>query len=84
MCMCMGTKNISIMDDTYELLLKRKNKGESFSDVIRREVGHRKVDIMQFAGAWSNITDQEAENMKKTIYQMRKGTRISEIKKRVV
>ena len=84
MGMCMGTKNISIMDDTYELLLKRKNKGESFSDVIRREVGYRKVDIMQFAGAWSNITDQEAENMKKTIYQMRKGTRISEIKKRVV
>ena len=67
MCICMGTKNISIMDDAYELLVRRKNKNESFSDVIRREIGGKKVDIMQFAGAWNSISDKDADDMKKTI-----------------
>ena len=67
----MGTKTISIMDDAYTLLAKKKQKGESFSDVIRRLAGPR-GDIMQFAGAWKNIPDEEIALMKKEILDLRK------------
>ena len=72
--MGMATKNISIMDDVYKLLLVRKMASESFSDVIRRELS-RKRNIMEFAGAWKNlISDKEAEEMKKDIKNLRKKT----------
>ena len=66
MCMCMTTKNISIMEDVYKLLVARKKENESFSDVIRKEFGKRR-NIMEFAGAWKNISDKEIEEMKKNI-----------------
>jgi len=69
----MGTKNISIMEDVYKLLLARKMANESFSEVIRR-MANGKKDIMEFAGAWKNlVTDKEAEGMKKTIKDFRKN-----------
>ncbi|MBI2045383.1 antitoxin VapB family protein [Candidatus Pacearchaeota archaeon] len=68
----MGTKNISIMEDVYRLLLARKIANESFSDVIRREL-KRKRNIMEFAGAWKDlVSDKEAEGMKKAIMDLRK------------
>lgn len=70
--MGMGTKNISIMEDVYRLLLARKIANESFSDVIRREL-KRKRNIMEFAGAWKDlVSDKEAEGMKKAIMDLRK------------
>jgi len=70
----MGTKNISIMEDVYRLLLARKIANESFSDVIRREL-KRKKNIMEFAGAWKDlVSDKEAEDMKKTIKEFRKNS----------
>lgn len=72
--MGMGTKNISIMDDVYRLLLARKMTNESFSSVIRREL-NRKKNIMEFAGAWKDvISDKEAEEMKRDIKKLRKKT----------
>lgn len=64
--MCMTTKNVSIMEDVYKLLVARKKENESFSDVIRKEFGKRR-DIMEFAGAWKNVGDKEIEEMKKNI-----------------
>ena len=69
--MCMVTKTISIMEDAYKLLLNKKHKNESFSEVIRRIV-RKERDIMQFAGAWKHISDAEAESMKKHIYNLNK------------
>ena len=69
--MVMVTKTITIMDDAYEMLANKKNKGESFSEVIRRLV-KPKVDIMQFAGAWKDISDKEIDDMKSTIGEMKK------------
>ena len=69
--MCMSTKTITIMEDAYELLAKKKAEGESFSDVIRRVVSKEK-DIMQFAGAWKHISDKEADQMKKHIKDLNK------------
>jgi len=70
--MCMTTKNISIMEDVYNLLLRIKTANESFSDVIRREL-KKKRDVMEFAGAWKNvISDKEAKEMKINIKKLRK------------
>ena len=61
----MATKTISIMEDAYEVLARKKYKNESFSDVIRR-IFKKKRDIMKLAGTL-NITDEEAIEMKKNI-----------------
>ena len=71
MCIGMGTKNISIMDDAYHLLAKNRRKGESFSNVIRR-IALKKKDIMDFAGSWKNVSDEEAEKIKEDISNLKK------------
>jgi len=68
---CMATKTIAIMDDAYQLLAQRKHKNESFSDVIRKLAG-KKTDIMKFAGVWKDISETDAEDMKKNIIHLRK------------
>jgi predicted CopG family antitoxin len=68
----MGTKNISIMEDVYRLLLTRKVANESFSDIIRKEF-KRKKSIMEFAGAWKDlVSEKEADRMKNEIKNLRK------------
>ncbi|MEK6960737.1 MAG: hypothetical protein AABX47_06180 [Nanoarchaeota archaeon] len=37
-----------------------------------------KADLMEFAGAWADVTEEEAEEMKAAILKMRKGTQIAE------
>ena len=69
--MCMGTKTISIMNDAYNILKSRKHEHESFSDVIRK-ITRNKRDIMEFAGAWKNISEEDAEKMKRNISLLRK------------
>jgi len=66
----MATKTITIMNDAYNLLLKSKLNNESFSDVIRRKL--KKKSIMDFAGAWKNISDETTESLKKDIEKIRK------------
>lgn len=69
----MVSKNITIMKDAYEALVKEKKTDESFSDVIRR-LTSKKKSIMDFAGI---LEDKEAEKIKKTIYEMRKKSDFS-------
>lgn len=69
----MATKTISIMDDVYKLLLMNKGKNESFSDVIRR-ILIRKKDIMEYAGAWKNISDKDIKEMKENIKELRNSS----------
>lgn len=59
------------MEDAYNLLNKNKHEGESFSSVIRR-ITKKNKNIMDFAGAWRNISDKEAEKIKEDIYNLRK------------
>ena len=54
------------MDDAYELLVRNKRKDESFSEELRRIVP-KKGNIMECAGLWSDMSDKDAEDMKKTI-----------------
>ena len=69
----MGTKTISIMDDVYELLVRSKKPNESFSEELRRLVP-KKGNIMECAGLWAHMNDKEAEDMKKSIKQLRKNS----------
>ena len=78
--MFMGTKTITIMEDAYEILLRKKHSGESFSEVIRRMTGVKR-DIMDFAGAWKNISEKDAENLKESILKLRKKSTSELLKK---
>ena len=66
----MATKTISIMNDVYDLLAARKAEGESFSDVLRKTL-HKKRSIMEFAGIWSRVSDEEIELTKEAIRKLR-------------
>ena len=67
----MATKTIAIMDDAYELLVQRKHKDESFSEVIRKLAG-KKIDVMKFAGVWKDVSERDADEMKKNVAELRK------------
>lgn len=55
-------KTIAIANDVYEMLSKEKVKGESFSEVIRR-LAKRRRSLLEFAGAWADIPDEEFRKM---------------------
>ncbi|MBT4446695.1 antitoxin [archaeon] len=76
----MGTKTISIKTEVYEKLIALKVPGESFSDQLDR-LTSLNTGIMEFAGAWSDISDKEADKMFKVIEQGRKGSRLKKIVK---
>ena len=69
--MGMTTKNISIMDDVYRLLEERKRENESFSDVLRRELGTRK-DFLAFAGAWKGLPERKVRKIKREIKELKR------------
>lgn len=66
----MATKTISITEEAYERLKVRKEKNESFTDVINKITGKR--DIMEFAGILSN---EEADKIEEHIKKRRKASR---------
>ncbi len=78
----MGTKTISIMDDVYDMLKAIKRPEESFSDEIRR-LAVSKNNILEFAGAWKDLSKDEINTIKDAINNMRSGSRIDEIAKKI-
>lgn len=58
----MATKTLTIMEDAYEILKAAKKENESFSDVIRRELGTKK-DLKKFWGSWSKETAYETKRL---------------------
>ena len=70
----MGTKTISIMDDAYEILARQKKPNERFSEEIRRLVP-KKGNIMECAGLWADISDEQAKQMEEAIKKSRQYTR---------
>jgi predicted CopG family antitoxin len=62
----MPFKTITITLKAYETLLKLKRPGESFSDVILR-LARGVPDILELAGAWSDVTQEESGGILKSI-----------------
>ena len=73
--MFMAVKTITITKDAYEKLASNKKEGESFSELINRNFTRKGNvgDIMKFAGAWSDMSDEEADELKKNIEKLNKG-----------
>lgn len=58
--MVMMSKTITISEEAYERLAGSKRRGESFTEVILREVPRKgkSRDIMDFAGAWEGDEEE--------------------------
>ncbi|MBI2541912.1 antitoxin VapB family protein [Candidatus Woesearchaeota archaeon] len=71
----MAVKTITVTEQAYKALAGDKNKDESFSEVILRT--HKRKgnveDIMKFSGAWSDMSDEEADEILKNINKLNKG-----------
>lgn len=76
----MATKTITITEDAYDVLKSRKLPDESFSEVIKRVVGEKR-DIMRHAGAWKHIPDEEIEEMKNNIKELRRKSTEAALKR---
>ncbi|QIW23782.1 antitoxin [Sulfolobus sp. S-194] len=64
-------KTITISEEAYKLLLSEKREGESFSDVIIRLVKNgKKRNIMDYAGIWANMSDEEVDKLFKDLDKM--------------
>jgi predicted CopG family antitoxin len=63
----MGTKNIAISDEAYQMLKALKKSGESFTDVIERMT--HKSSVLELAGV---LSKKEAANVEKYVRAVRK------------
>ncbi|MDY9927781.1 antitoxin VapB family protein [Methanosarcina sp.] len=70
----MGTKTISIRDNTYDLLKNVKREGESFSDTIDRLLKKEKKNLSDYFGA---LEDEELlEGLEEDSRKIRKLSRL--------
>lgn len=63
----MGTKNIAISDEAYQMLKALKRSGESFTDVIERMT--RRSAVLELAGI---VSKTEATNVERRVKDIRK------------
>lgn len=78
-CICVSmVKVISLSNSAYQLLLEAKNKNESFSDVVTREIKKEKRDITKFFGIWRN--DKEITKAFKEVYAGRKRFKLRDVR----
>lgn len=80
MCMCLYilslTKVISLSEEAYRELRKRKAEGESFSDVVLKMAkGKRSESIMDLAGTWKG---GDAERVLAEVMKERRTTKSRE------
>lgn len=69
-CVCMATKTISITCEAYLKLARLKKENESFSMVINRVTGKRKLS--DFAGI---LSKESADSLEEGIKESRKFSR---------
>ena len=80
MCTYMSSKNISLKEETYELISREKLPDESFSDTIERLV-KRRGKLMDAIDSWEDIDEEEVNKIEKNIEKARKKF-TSDIKER--
>ena len=68
------TKPVSLSDEAYKRLKERKERGESFSDVVVRLTGGaKKRSPLDFAGAWADIDDATFAKMAGAMNEFRRS-----------
>lgn len=65
----MTSKTISVSEDVYELLMKMKLNGESFTETIRRLAKRR--SLVDCAGLWSDVPEEEMKSYHEGIEELR-------------
>lgn len=68
----MASKTIAVTEDVYKLLMRMKLKGESFSEMLTR-LAKKKGSLTECAGLWEDMSEEEAEELKAGIMEMRKS-----------
>ena len=72
------TKVISLSEEAYKVLKRRKGKGESFSDVVLKIAGDKETrSILELAGRW---VGGDADKVARQISQEREKVRDREHK----
>ena len=70
----MATKTITITEDAYNKLALDKRDNESFSEeIIRWASVKKRPDLRQFAGMWSDISEEEYKNIQQSVEDFRKN-----------
>ena len=67
----MASKNISLKEETYELISREKLPGESFSDTIERLV-KRRGKLMDAVESWDEVDKEEVDEIEENIDKARK------------
>ncbi|MDI6654563.1 MAG: antitoxin VapB family protein [Candidatus Hydrothermarchaeota archaeon] len=68
----MASKTISVTEDVYRLLSRMKLKSESFSEMLVR-LAKKKGSLSECAGLWRDMSEEEIEELKEGIKEMRKS-----------
>ncbi len=71
----MTSKNISIREDVYELLLRMKRGDESFSQTIRRLASARRISGC--AGIWSGMSVEEEAAIREGVAEAKERANIA-------
>jgi len=66
----MTTKTLTIMEDVYDMLVKSKIEGESFSDELRRVFSEKKK--RSFKDLFGIISSEMGDNMLKKLEEIKK------------
>ena len=73
----MGFKTISLSNEAYNALKRKKRRGESFNDLVLRLVSEPdQKDILSLAGTWEG-SDEEAKKIVNFIYENRRNAKSS-------
>lgn len=73
----MGHKTITISDEAYATLRRKKKEGESFTDVILRELADSNADKILSVVMGPDFPDKElAENVRQATEEHRKNFRM--------
>lgn len=68
----MTSKTIAVREDVYRLLSRMKLKGESFSEMLAR-LARKKGSLSECAGLWRDMSEEEVEELRAGIKEMRKS-----------
>jgi len=72
----MGTKTISISDEAYSILKSRKNDSDSFSDIIVKLSGKKKL-----ASFYGSLSEKSADALEKLIFEGRRNHKVTHQKR---
>jgi predicted CopG family antitoxin len=69
-----SAKTVALDPEAYDMLRRQRRSGETFSDAVKRLSGKRR-SILDFAGIWKDIHDEELERLSSFLAEGRRRDR---------